>query len=128
MPFPPQGAAVPIHFGVAPMGRNIERIGELGDGWLPMERDPEKLKAPIEKIRKSMAAHGRDPSKLEVRASYRLVNGEGGKPDLEATLAQTEAYLAVGVTVLRVEPGVFCRTREDFEPFLKRVLEEKKKG
>ncbi|HEY3695345.1 TIGR03619 family F420-dependent LLM class oxidoreductase [Phenylobacterium sp.] len=122
LPYPAQGAATPIWFGVAPSGRNLERLAELGDGWLPMERDPELLAAPIETIRQAMTARGRDPGKLQVRASYRIAAGADGRPDLEATLAQTEAYARAGVTTIRVEPGVFCPKLEDYVPFLQRVL------
>jgi probable F420-dependent oxidoreductase len=122
LPFPPQGAATPIWFGIAPRGRNLERVAELGDGWLPMERDPALLAEPIAVIKQAMAARGRDPGKLEVRASYHIVPGADGKPDLAATLAQTEAYAKVGVTVMRFEPGLFCRTLEDYPAFLERVL------
>lgn len=125
LPFPPQGAAMPVWFGVAPFGRNIERIAELGDGWLPMERDPDKLKPAIAKIHQAFRVHDRDPATLQVRASYRIVTGESGRPDLGATLAQTKTYADAGVTVLRVEPGLFCRHREDYEPFLDRVLQVK---
>jgi probable F420-dependent oxidoreductase len=123
LPFPPQGAAMPVWFGIAPLGRNIERIAELGDGWLPMERDPDKLKPAIAKIHQAFRARGRDPADLQVRASYRAATGDNRRPDLEATLAQTPAYADAGVTIMRVEPGLFCRTREDYEPFLDRVLQ-----
>jgi probable F420-dependent oxidoreductase len=122
LPYPVQGADTPIWFGIAPSGRNLQRLAELGDGWLPMERDPEVLAAAIGVIKAAMAGKGRDPSRLQVRASYRIVAGANGKPDLEATLAQTATYAQAGVTTLRVEPGVFCKTLEDYAPFLQRVL------
>ena len=125
LPFPVQGAAIPVWFGFAPFGRNLERIAELGDGWLPMERDPAKLKPAIAKIHQAFRTHGRDPATLQVRASYAAVLGDNGRPDLGATLAQTPVYGDAGVTVMRVEPGLFCRHREDFEPFLERVLQIK---
>jgi probable F420-dependent oxidoreductase len=121
-PLPPRKAATPIWFGVAPLARNVERIARLGDGWLPMERDPAKLTAPIEKLRGAFEAGGRDPASLQVRASWQVARGSDRRPDLEATLAATPAYAAAGVTVMRIEPSVFCRRREEFEPFLERVL------
>jgi probable F420-dependent oxidoreductase len=122
LPYPAQGAGLPLWFGVAPSGRNLERLGEFADGWLPMERDPAKLTAPIAAIKDAMARRGRDPAKLQVRASYRIVAGANGKPDLAATLAQTAAYAEAGVTTLRIEPGVFCKTLDGYPDFLKRVL------
>jgi probable F420-dependent oxidoreductase len=123
LPLPTRGAATPIWFGVAPLAKNIERIARLGDGWLPMERDPAKLVDPIRKIRAAFAQVGRDPDELQVRASYQIVRGADGQPDLATTLAATKTYANAGVTVMRFEPAVFCRTREEFEPFLDRVLE-----
>jgi probable F420-dependent oxidoreductase len=122
LPLPPRGGATPVWFGIAPLPRNIERIARLGDGWLPMERDPAKLAEPIRRLREAFAGAGRDPAALQVRASYQVVPGETGRPDLAATLAATPAYADAGVTVMRVEPAVFCRKPEDFEPFLDRVL------
>jgi probable F420-dependent oxidoreductase len=121
-PFPAQGGSLPLWFGLAPSGRNLERIAELGDGWLPMERDPALLAEPIRTIKNAMAARGRDPETLAVRATYRVVRGPDGKPDLSATLAQTAGYAAAGVTMLRIEAGIFCRAVSDFAPFLERVL------
>jgi probable F420-dependent oxidoreductase len=120
LPFPPQGRDLPVWFGLAPAGRNLTRMAELGQGWLPMERDPAKLGQPIAAIRQAMADVGRDPASLQVRATYRIQLGENGKPDLEATLAQTGAYAKAGVTMMRIEAGVFCRKAEDFEAFLER--------
>jgi probable F420-dependent oxidoreductase len=122
IPLPPRGAATPIWFGIAPLPKNIDRIARLGDGWLPMERDPAKLAGPIAKIRAAVAEAGRNPNAFDVRASYQVQLGASGQPDLEKTLAQTASYANAGVTVLRAEPAVFCRTREDYEPFLDRVL------
>jgi probable F420-dependent oxidoreductase len=124
LPLPPRKAATPIWFGIAPLARNIERMARLGDGWLPMERDPQKLADPIARIKAGFAAAGRDPGALQVRATYQVVRGADGAPDLEATLAATGAYAQIGVTMMRVEPGLFCRGRDDFEPFLDRVLAE----
>jgi probable F420-dependent oxidoreductase len=121
-PFPPQGAGLPIWFGLAPSGRNLARIAELADGWLPMERDPALLAEPVAVIKAAMAARGRDPEALAVRGTYRVLRGSDGRPDLSATLAQTAAYAAAGVTMLRLEAGVFCRAMADFEPFLEKVL------
>ena len=127
-PFPTQGTGLPVWFGVAPRGRNIDRIAELGDGWLPMERDPDKLRPDIAKLRKGFAARGRDPAQLQVGVAYEVARGENGRPDLDATLAQTPAYAAAGATIMRIDPVTFCRSREDYAPFLDRVLQVKRSG
>jgi len=124
LPFPAQGRGLPIWFGLGPTGRNLQRIAELGDGWLPMERDPALLAGPLGDIRAAMTAYGRDPGEMGMRATYRVVRGSDGRPDLGATLAQTQAYAEAGATIMRVEPGVFCKSLDAFEPFLDRVLAE----
>ncbi|HKT54458.1 MAG TPA: TIGR03619 family F420-dependent LLM class oxidoreductase [Caulobacteraceae bacterium] len=61
MPHPVQGAKLPIWLGVALKRRNIERIAELCDGWLPMERDRARLKLQIDALRRAFEERGRDP-------------------------------------------------------------------
>lgn len=122
-PTPVQGASLPILLGVALLRRNIERIAELCDGWTPMERDPEVLRPQIDKLKHAFEARGRDPQSLEVRTTYEVCKDAGGKPNLAATLAQTRAYADAGVTMVRLEPRIFCRGPEDFEAFLDQAIE-----
>lgn len=122
-PAPVQGASLPILLGVALLKRNVERIAELCNGWTPMERDPAVLRTEIDKLKRAFEARGRDPETLEVRTTYEVIKGADGKPDLAATLAQTADYAAAGVTMVRLEPRVFCRGPEDYETFLDRAIE-----
>ena len=124
MPQPLQGAKLPIWLGVALKRRNIERIAELCDGWAPMERDPAQLKVEIDALKRAFEARGRDPGELQVRATYEVKRGADGKVDLDATLAQTKAYAAAGVTMMRLESRVLCRRLEDVERFLERAIQE----
>ena len=125
MPQPVQGARLPIWLGVALKRRNIERIAELCDGWIPMEHDKATLKTEIDMLKRAFEARGRDPGALQVRATYEIRRGADGKVDLGATLAQTKAYADAGVTMLRLETRVLCRRIEDFEAFLERVVQVK---
>lgn len=118
----PLRKTVPIYFGLAPMQKNIDRIAEFGDGWLPMEQDPQKLVEPIDAIRRAYEKRGRDPSSLEVRASFKLVAGSDGT-DWEATFAQLPAMKAAGVTTIRIPVGLYCRGPRDYERLLERVLQ-----
>ena len=125
MPQPVQGAKLPIWLGLGLKRRNIERIAELCDGWIPMERDRANLREQVDVLKRAFEARGRDPGELQVRATYEVRRGADGKPDLEATLAQTKDYAAAGVTMLRLESRVLCRRIEDFERFLERAVQEK---
>jgi probable F420-dependent oxidoreductase len=120
-PFPVQ-KHVPLWFGVAPNPRNIERIAELGDGWLPMERDPEKLKAPIAALHAAFKARGRDPKTLTVRTGLRPVFRTDRSVDLDSTLAQLPAVVAAGVNVIDFMPAVYCRGPEEAESFFERIV------
>ena len=116
---------LPIFLGLAPSDRNIERMAEYGDGWIPMEQDPAKLAPIIKRIRAAVAARGRDPKKFLVRVVPRFVFGAGGVPDLEATLAGVPALIAAGANMVELFPSVFCRGPDDFLAFCTRLLKVK---
>jgi probable F420-dependent oxidoreductase len=120
-PRPVQSGGIPIWFGLAPSERNIERIAELGDGWIPMEKRPELLAGHIDKLRKAFAARGRDPQSLAVRVVLHAVFRSDGTPDLEATLAAIPALADAGVTMVEVLPLLFCRGPQDLDAFFKQV-------
>ncbi len=66
---------VPIWIGGSDRPRPIERLLELGDGWMPMgDERPEKLRESIARIKDRAQARGRDPDSLEFR--YTLGIGE----------------------------------------------------
>lgn len=121
-PRPVQKGGVPVWLGLAPSERNIERIAELGDGWIPMERDPELLAGHIGRLRKAFVARGRDPQGLAVRVVLGAVFRADGTPDLDATLAAVPALVTAGVTMVEVLPLVFCRGPEDFDAFCQRLV------
>lgn len=125
MPTPVQGTRVPIWLGVALKRRNVERIAELCDGWCPMERDPARLKAGVETLKRAFEKHGRDPEELQVRNNLAVQRGSDGKPDLEATLATIGDYAAAGVTMVRIEARRFCRRLEDVESLFERIVQIK---
>ncbi len=124
MPFPVK-KNIPVYLGVAPTDKNVARIAELCEGWLPMEQDPAKLVEPIAKIKAAFKARGRDPESLEVRASVRAVFNGGKRGDWDMTLAQWPEYKKAGVTIARFPVTLFCRTPDDYEKFLDRLIEFK---
>ncbi len=56
--FRPRPPAPPIFVGGSPP-QALRRAVELADGWMPMESDPEKLRAPIAALRERAEAAGR---------------------------------------------------------------------
>ncbi len=125
-PFPVQ-QHMPIWFGVAANARHIERIAELGDGWLPMERDPAKLKEPIARLHAAFKARGRDPKTATVRSALRPVFRADRSADLEATVAQMPAMVEAGVNLIEFSPVVYCKGMNDLEPFFERIAALKEK-
>jgi|SRR5579875_924844 probable F420-dependent oxidoreductase len=120
-PFPVQ-KHIPLWFGIAPTPHNVERIAELGDGWLPMERDPEKLKEPIARLQAAFRARGRDPKTLVVRTGLRPVFRADRSADLDATLEQVPALVAAGVNIIDFSPSPFCKGPADVERFFERIV------
>lgn len=122
LPFPIQ-KRVPINFGLGvPSERNFARIAELGDGWYPMEQDPEKLGPQIAALKDAFVRVGRDPAELNVRVMLDPFYTSDGSGDLEANLAKVPALVAAGVTTMCFPARAYCRSLDDFEPFLDRIL------
>lgn len=113
---------LPIWLGLAPTERNIERMAEFADGWIPMEQDPAKLAPVIAHLRAQLAARGRDPEAFTVRVVPRFVLRPDRTPDLEATLAGVPALIKAGATMLELFPSAFCRGPQDFAAFCERLV------
>jgi probable F420-dependent oxidoreductase len=113
---------LPIWLGIAPSERNIQRMAELADGWIPMEQDPAKLAPVITRLRTEVAARGRDPQAFTVRVVPRFVFRADHTPDLEATLAGVPALLAAGASMIEIFPAAFCHGPDDFSGFCERLV------
>jgi probable F420-dependent oxidoreductase len=125
VPFPTQKGGIPIWFGLKPTDANIERMAEHGEGFIPMEQDPAKLKVTIDKLKAAFKARGRDPASLGVRVVPKPAFTAAGVPDLEGTLAGVPALLEAGVTMIEFLPIMFCRGAEDFPAFCDRIVKLK---
>jgi probable F420-dependent oxidoreductase len=115
-PFPLQPGGVPIWLGVPPTDRNLRRVAELGDGWLPMEPDPAVLAAQIRDLRARLAALGRDPASVKI-----LGRPWPEEPDLDATLAQVPAFVEAGADTIVFSPFRFCREGVDYATVVERI-------
>jgi probable F420-dependent oxidoreductase len=121
-PRPVQSAGIPIWMGLKPTERNIERMADSADGWIPMEQDPAKLAPLIAQLRTAVAARGRDAAAFTVRVVPRFVFRGDGTPDLEATLAAVPDLVRAGASMVELFPGAFCRGPGDFEAFCRRLV------
>jgi alkanesulfonate monooxygenase SsuD/methylene tetrahydromethanopterin reductase-like flavin-dependent oxidoreductase (luciferase family) len=81
--------------------RNVRRIVELGDGWIPiMGATLDDVRAGVETLHAALAVAGRSASELRVRVPLRLVRG-----DLEATFAGADEAVAAGATAVTIPWG-----------------------
>jgi len=127
MPKPVQPGGVPVWIAGTLHQRNLARVVEYGAGWIPiMGETVEGIAASVQRIRDACAGAGRDPSTLQVQAPLRLVMGDGGRPDLDASMASVPELLAAGATDVIVtlrafardaasSPGAMVRIRDAFD-------------
>jgi probable F420-dependent oxidoreductase len=121
LPYPPQGAALPIFFGVPPSPRNFERIARLGVGYCPTFAEPEVVAANIAAARAAYAAAGRAPEALSVTCEVALAPPmrANGRADWEAVYRQAGALVAAGVDTLATHLVPQCRSLDEVEPYLR---------
>ncbi len=120
-PFPAQ-KRLPLLFGLAPLSKNIARIAEYGDGWLPIVQDPVAIGAGVALMHDAFRARARDPRELKVRAVPEAAFTADGQPDLEATLARVPALVAAGVTTIELHAVMYCRGPDEFDKFCRRLV------
>jgi probable F420-dependent oxidoreductase len=120
---------LPVWFGVAATPRQARRIAEIGDGWVPIDRDPDHVAAGAELIRDAFRAAGRATSELTVRAKLPrvTVDTRGTSPEdrAVAALAGAPATLRAGVNVLDVALAEHVDRWDDVPPFLAALVVER---
>ncbi len=87
---------IPIWLG-GTVEATLDRVGRIGDGWLPQGPPDEAARAAIERIRAVAAAAGRDPSGIGIEARVSIA---GGTP--EDWRRAVEGWQALGATHLGV--------------------------
>lgn len=102
MPKPPQPGGVPVWVSGTVNPAVVRRLVRFGSGWIPWGPDARDLPAGIARMREAVAAAGRDPSDLQVVGTVPTVRGDGGEPDLSATMAAVPPLVDAGATDLRV--------------------------
>lgn len=70
----------------------LRRIARLGDGWFP-EESPDKVREPLERLRRYAQEAGRNPSTIGIEGRIHARNG-----NLNTWLHQTEAWSKLGAT------------------------------
>jgi probable F420-dependent oxidoreductase len=83
---------IPIWVAAGATARALERVGRLGDGWLPVGTDPRELHEQLAAIRAAAVTAGRDPAALGVQGRA-AVTADGA-----ALSGELEAWRALGAT------------------------------
>lgn len=120
-PFPVQ-SHIPIMLGIALSERNVARIADHADGWLPIQADVPSIAEGIAKLRAAFAARGRDPASLMVRAVPRAAKAAAGGFDMERTFDNARAMVDAGVTEIELFPLHFARDRAGAEKLAEQLV------
>ncbi|MCW3068575.1 MAG: hypothetical protein JWL67_1200 [Solirubrobacterales bacterium] len=83
---------IPIWVAAGTNARALERVGRLGDGWLPVGTDPRRLHDQLERIRAAAVAAGRDPAMLGLQGRTAVTD------DRDALSGELEAWRDLGAT------------------------------
>jgi len=120
-PFPVQ-RRLPVMLGLVPLPKNVARMAEHGDGWVPLLENPAQIKAGVTALREAFHARGRDPRELKVRAVPQFEFRADGMADLDATLAKIPILVEAGATAVELYACMYCRGPEEFESFCDRLV------
>jgi probable F420-dependent oxidoreductase len=104
--------------------RNLKRITDLGDGWIPiMGETREGIAEGVARIAEAWKDHGRDPSTLQVRTTLPIVRDSDRRPDLAASLAGVSELAAGGVTDVTLHLPAFVRHAAELDDWFARLSE-----
>jgi probable F420-dependent oxidoreductase len=119
-PKPRQPGGVPIWVSGTVNPRSMDRLARFGAGWIPWGDDAADIATGIERMRREVAARGREADDIQVMGRLRTVR-DGADVDLTETFAPVAGLHALGVTDfrigMRIPPG-----RDDAEAFLTRAV------
>jgi probable F420-dependent oxidoreductase len=123
-PQPVQPGGVPVWFSGTLNRANMQRMTELGDGWIPiMGETLDGMREGRKRIEDAWSKRGRDPRRLRVRGSLRLRKRSDGKPDLRATLEDMHEQVRAGATEASLQLGAFARSPEQCPDFFAELRE-----
>ncbi|GLZ03121.1 LLM class F420-dependent oxidoreductase [Actinomadura sp. NBRC 104412] len=106
-PQPTRPGGPPILFGGPLTKRNVRRVVELGDGWIPIMGEPaDGVAAGTARLREALAEAGDPDRPLRVRHSPPVVR-HNGTADLDRTLDGAGALLEAGATEILLPLGAF---------------------
>jgi probable F420-dependent oxidoreductase len=115
-PKPQQAGGIPVLFSGTLTQRNLRRIVELGNGWIPiMGERRDGIAAGVDMLRRRLEEAGRDPGELRVRSAARIGKGSDGRPDVAASIERSRDLWEVGVTDLDMPLTAFADRNAFFD-------------
>jgi len=122
-PRPVRPGGPPVLFSGTLTSRNLRRIVELGDGWIPIMGERRAgISDGVAILQERYRAAGRDPSTLRVRSVARIgrtaAGAAGGeRPDVAATIEGAPILIAAGVTDIDLPMNLFVNSEDEFDSF-----------
>lgn len=108
----PAQRRLPVWFSGTLNERNVRRVVELGDGWIPiMGATLEQISEGATRLRRAWAEANRDGAP-QVQIPIRMARGEDRKVDLAATMASVPELVDAGATDVQVTLQAFVRANE----------------
>jgi probable F420-dependent oxidoreductase len=121
---PQPGHRVPVWFAGGLHRRNLDRILDFGDGWIPHPgASIETMAEGAARLRDALADAGRDPASIGVQGSPGFARDDEGHPDLAATLERVPALVAAGATDVNLNLRLFCADPADAPAVLGAMVE-----
>ena len=102
MPKPVQQGGVPLWISGTVNRAVARRIARFGTGWIPWGPAIVDLPGSIAAMREAIRDAGGDPTDLQVQGTARIVRGDDGASDYEASMAVVPDLVAAGVTDFRI--------------------------
>ncbi len=125
LPFPVQGAGLPLLLGFAPTDRNFERIARVADGWAVNPAGIGEFAERAAALKRIVAAHGRDPDALEIEIQFAPPRKADGTIDYSASVVAAKDWKKAGATTISPLLISFCREAGEIDGFLNWVGELK---
>jgi probable F420-dependent oxidoreductase len=118
LPFPVQGAKLPLLLGFAPTDRNFERIARVADGWAVNPAGIGEFAERSAALKRIVAAHGRDPEALEIEIQFAPPRKADGTIDYTASIEAAKNWKKAGATTISPLLISFCREAGEIDGFL----------
>jgi alkanesulfonate monooxygenase SsuD/methylene tetrahydromethanopterin reductase-like flavin-dependent oxidoreductase (luciferase family) len=124
MPKPLQPGGVPIWVSGTVNDRSMDRLARFGSGWIPWGEDAAELERGVGRMRRALAARGRDPDEVGIvgslQAEWDEVDG-ARRLDVGRTMAAVPRLRNLGVTDFRIAASAL-RWRKSTQESLDEVV------